>query len=577
VITELVLENFLFVRKAHLDFGQGLNVITGETGAGKSLLLEGVKLILGKKGKAGLVINGSSGAKVHAVFNLSEAPAPREFLEAQGFLNDENPDSLVITRTFRREGSEKIFINGIMATSTALKDLGRHLMEIHGQNEHQTLLLPEFQRKLLDRTGALPHSRRLEELRKSSLDYRTLRAELEGLEERLQAGSRRLAELQDSLNQMETLDLKSPDEEETLRQEADRLMHSESIANSLFDAIEALAGSESGGSGAVTLLRRCRDALHQAMAFDPDLTALHGRLDTLFYDAEDAEKDLQTSNDGVIHDPARLVALNSRLAEIGRACRRFGTDAAGLISLRKKASLEIAELTAPDSTREKLRTAIDRAQERFQEAHQAVSTARRKLAVTLQKLVSQTMEKLGFASAHFQVDLRPIEPGPEGSEAVEFMVSLNPGASPGPLRKIASGGELSRVALALKRVLASGDELPTLLFDEIDAGIGGTTAEAVAKSLKELGGEKQVILVTHLHQIAKEGTRHFTVTKTVEGSQTFVSIESVTGEQREVEIARMVGRTDADGIAFARSILAKGNSQNEETRVRERPPARRAK
>ncbi len=556
MLTELVLENFLFVRQAHLTFAPGLNVITGETGAGKSLLLEGVKLILGKKGKSGLVLPGSAAGKVHAVFDLSRAPGPQAALDRLGFTNEDAPATLVITRTFRTEGSDKIFINGILATSTALKDLGRSLMEIHGQNEHQTLLQPETQRRLLDRTGGEPHLRRLHDLRQAYEARESLQRQLSGLEERLQLGSRRLAELEDTLRVLDGLDLRDPGEEEALRHEADRLSHAEAIATALQTGAEALGGSDDG-PGAVGLLRRTRDALLDVLDHAPDLAPLHGRLESLFYEAEDIDKDLRAAAGTVVFDPERLAWVQNRLGEIHRACRRFGTDPAGLLALREEATREMGELTAPDSTREHLRAALAQAQDRFTELAAVVTSARRKLAVQLQKLVSQAMDGLGFATAKFQVDFRPLEPGPEGAEAVEFLVGLNPGAPAGPLRKIASGGELSRVALALKRVLARGDDLPTLLFDEIDAGIGGTTAEAVAASLHDLGNAKQVLLVTHLHQIAKEGDRHFTVVKTVANDRTEVTISPVEGRDREAEIARMVGRTDADGRAFARSLLGK--------------------
>lgn len=556
MLTELALENFLFVRQAHLAFSPGLNVVTGETGAGKSLLLEGVKLILGKKGKAGLVLPGAPAARLHAVFDLANAPAPLAVLDQLGFTNEEDPHSLVITRTFRGEGSDKIFVNGILATSAALKDLGRHLMEIHGQNEHQTLLQPDVQRRLLDRTGGDVHARRLDDLRAAHAAWQTLQRQVNGLEERLQLGSRRLAELEETLHVLEALDLRTPDEEETLRREADRLAHAESIAIGLTAAADALNGTDDG-PGAVTLLRRCRDSLLDILGHAPEQTALHGRLESLFYEAEDAGKDLAAAAGAVVFDPGRLAEVQARLAEIHRACRRFATDAAGLIALREEAAREIGELTAPDSTREQLRAALDQAHTRFLERTATVSSARRKLAVALQKLVSQAMEGLGFAASRFQVEIKPADPGPDGAETVEFLVALNPGAPAGPLRKIASGGELSRVALALKRVLAKGDDLPTLLFDEIDAGIGGTTAEAVAANLRDLGHDKQVVLVTHLHQIAKEGGRHFTVVKHVEDGRTRVEIAQVSGRERETEIARMVGRTDADGRAFARSLLAK--------------------
>lgn len=553
MISELQLEHFLFMPDAHIEFTPGLNVITGETGAGKSILLEAVKLILGKKARSGLVLPGRPSARLQARFDLSGLPALKTRLADAGLLNDDDPDTLLISRTFKAEGSDKLLINGVMTTSAALRDLGGLLMEIHGQNEHQTLLVPEVQRHLLDRMGGDAHQKLLIILSSAYTEHERIRRELENLEQRLESGAARLDQVNAALQDLEALRLTAPDEEEQLKEECHKLAHAEQLSESIADIIHALEGDDEE-SGALRSLHRAREAAVQAGGIDPRLMPFAERLEALYYEASDIESSFRREAD-VEYDPKRLSLVQSRLSAFQQACRRHRTDFAGLFGLIESMKREVAELTAPDSSRNKLKQALAEAATRLKQTAEDVTKARKTIATRLEKQVSTVMEQLGFNAARFTIEMKPVQIGPAGQESIEFLVALNPGAPGGPLRKIASGGELSRVALALKQVLAEGDELPTLLFDEIDAGIGGTTAEAVAESLERLSRKKQVVLVTHLHQIAKEADRHFTVTKQVVGGETVVRIGEVRKTEREAEIARMLGRTGAEGLAFAKALL----------------------
>lgn len=553
MISELQLEHFLFMPDAHIEFTPGLNVITGETGAGKSILLEAVKLILGKKARSGLVLPGRSSARLQARFDLSGLPAVKCRLSDSGLQNDDDPDTLLISRTFKAEGSDKVLINGIMTTSSALRDLGGSLMEIHGQNEHQTLLMPDVQRHLLDRMGGESHQKLLESLSSAYSAREKLRIEVENLEQRLASGAARLDQLATTLQDLEVLHLTTPDEELQLKNECHTLSHAEQLSESIEEVLHALDGSDDEG-GAIRLLHRAREAAQQAGEIDQRVKGFSERLEALYYEASDISTGFRHEAD-VEYDPRRLSLIQSRLSSFQQACRRHKTDFAGLFTIIEAMKAEIAELTAPDSSRTRLKKAFDEADLRLSKTAADVTEARRAIAGRLEKQVSSVMEQLGFNSARFTIDIKPSHIGASGQETIEFLVALNPGAPAGPLRRIASGGELSRVALALKQVLAEGDELPTLLFDEIDAGIGGTTAEAVAESLERLSRKKQVVLVTHLHQIAKEAERHFTVSKRVEAGETVVRIGEVRKTEREAEIARMLGRTGAEGLAFAKALL----------------------
>lgn len=556
MIQEIHLENFLFMQQANLSFGKGLNVITGETGAGKSVLLEAVRLLLGKKARSGIVLPGKTSAKVQAQFDIKALTELKKVLEESGFANEDDENCLIISRTFKEDGAGKILVNGMMTTASFIKQIGPYLMEIHGQNEHQTLLLPDIQRRYLDRTGAEEHAGNIENLKKIFKQRQELQQKYLELEQAQQHSAERIHELQEMLQELEKLNLRNPDEEEELKNDLKKLSHAETILSMLKGAINALSG-EDDNQGATSLSYKASDCLRRISEFDERIALTEKRATSIFHELQDLESELNLIAEATELDPDRLYDIQARLSEISRCCRKYNCDFNGLFALQKSVKEELADLYEPDSSREKLRKALDEINSRFFKLSEAVSSKRKQLAKNLEKLVSKEMQGLGFNAAVFSVELSPVNPGANGAEQIEFNVSLNPGAPGGALRKIASGGELSRVALAIKKVLAQSDELPTLLFDEIDAGIGGKTAEAVAASLKALATQKQVLLVTHLHQIAKEGTSHFTVNKSVNKEATQVMIQQVDDEERIAEIARMLGHTDAEGLAFARNLLQK--------------------
>lgn len=560
MITQISLENFLFMHKAELDFSNGLNVITGETGAGKSVLLEAVKLLLGKKSRTGLVLPGQSQAKIQAEFKITGLSELMMLLEESGFANEEDPETLSITRTFKEEGNGRVLVNGILTTAAFLKQLGPYLMEIHGQNEHQTLLDPDIQKQLLDRTGGSSHKANLLELQAVYRERARLQEKLLELENRHQHSAERIAELQAIIHELTALNLCDPEEEENLKADLKRLSHSEQIINNLQSAASSISGSDDS-QGIIAQMYRASDSLKRISQYDNRIEELFQRSNGLYYELKALESDIEGLAADTDLDPEKLNQIQARLADFSRVCRKYSTGFHGLFELKQKSETEVEELLAPDSTKDKLKKELDAVEAKFKTLHTSVSKERAKLAATLEKKVSEEMQHLGFNAAIFKAALTAVKPGAQGAEAVEFTVSLNPGSPGGPLRKIASGGELSRVALALKKVLARSDALPTLMFDEIDAGIGGKTAEAVAESLRSLGNEKQVLLVTHLHQIAKEGKCHFTVSKSVSNDQTRVSIKPVSGDERIEEIARMLGQTDKQGLSFARNLLERTAAQ----------------
>lgn len=557
MIKELQLENFLFIKKTNLQFSQSLNVITGETGAGKSVLLEAVKLILGKKARSGIVLAGENSASIHAEFDISRLNALKDNLVDRGLGNEDDPNLLLVSRTFKEEGGGRVFVNGIMTTAASLKEIGPYLMEIHGQNEHQTLLNPDTQRQMLDRMGSEAHKDNISQLKRVNTRRKALLQELAELESINQRATEKIEELELCIQDLAKLGLHNEAEEDELKEELKKLAHSEQILTSLQGAAANLLDSQEE-LGAVTRVYKAQDFLRRVSDYDEELGSLAERLEGLYYELKAIGTDLEYKAEETNLNPDRLYEVQTRLSEISRLCRKYSCSFKELFELNAKANEELEQLMQPDLAKNRVRKELAETNKEFESLLEKITSERGVLAKSLNSQVSAEMESLGFNAANFEARLLPIEPGAHGAEDIEFFVALNPGAPGGSLRKIASGGELSRVALSIKKVLATTDALPTLIFDEIDAGIGGKTAEAVAESLRKLGSEKQVLLVTHLHQIAKEGHKHYRVAKTVENDATKVEIKHVSGEERVEEIARMLGQTDAAGLDFAKTLLAQG-------------------
>lgn len=554
MIESVHLENFLFMNNADLSFSKGLNVITGETGAGKSVLLEAIKLLLGKKPKSNPALNKEKTAKIQAVFSLKGNKPLQDLLEERGFENEDDPEKLLISRTFKEDGKGNILVNSILGNMALLKDIGEGLVEIHGQNEHQTMLKTDTQRLLLDKFCGKEHENNLEKLKDLHKERKTLAAKLEELESNLEASERRANEIKDILDELNYLNIEDQNEEDELKSELNKLANAENIIEKLAESYNLLSGTDDSPS-LVSMLHRISSNFSAISAYRNDFTDLSEKISDMYYELKSVESDLSSELDSLQSEPQRLDWIQSRLMELSRAQRKYHTDFLGLIKMNQELSEELYELERPDAAKKKLQEKFDKINEQFLKTAALVTSERKKSGKTLEKTVSSEMSKLGFNQAKFYIDFKTVEPTAKGNETAEFCVSLNPGSPGGPLKKIASGGELSRVALAIKTVLAACDNLPTLVFDEIDAGIGGQTAEAVAESLKTLSDDKQVILVTHLHQIAKEGDKHFTVTKSVSNNETEVCIAEVKDAERAEEIARMLGSLDSKTIEFAKTML----------------------
>jgi DNA repair protein RecN (Recombination protein N) len=553
MLTELTIKNFAIIDRLRIEFGQGLNALTGETGAGKSILVDAIGLILGGKASVEIIRAGAEEASVEALFDLSSGEAAeilRRFdLEAK--------EGLVIRRLVNRSGKSRAYLNGNAATLSMLDEISGELADIYGQHEHQHFLEPKRHIDILDAAGdLLPRRRSYQELYER---WRQAAGEMEEWAARQKQRSERLEFLIFQSREIARADLREPrpgepDEEETLTAERARLVHAEKLFEIAHQGFEALYG-DSGS--AVERLKSTRQRLREGEKIDPSLSPFRQSLETAILQAEDAAAALRVYRDKIHFDPKRQEEVESRLDEIRKLKRKYGESLEKVIAYQKKLDEERQSLENLD---EKIAEARNRADLYYRQALQAareLSQQRKKTAPALETQVGEELADLGMGKARFQIRLEAEGPRPEGTasptlgenglDRVEFFLSPNPGEELKPLAKIASGGELSRIMLALKRIFSRDHGVRTLVFDEVDAGIGGAIAEVVGRKLKDIAHRHQVFCITHLAQIASLADAHYKVSKRAQGARTVVEVERLSEEGRVKEIARMLGGVKITG------------------------------
>jgi DNA repair protein RecN (Recombination protein N) len=534
MLLELRIRDLAVIRDLALRLEPGLNVLTGETGAGKSILVGALSLLLGERAQSDAVRVGADRALVEAVFDLSALPGLRERLEAQGFPDEDG--LLLLRREVQREGRNRAWINGSPATAGVVGAFGRALVDLHGQHDHQTLLRADEQRTILDAfAGAEAAAGRV----------RALHGELEALrEERAErdARVRGLAQRADFLRfQLAEIREVNPgeDEDARLEEELGRADHAEELVREAAAIHEALYA---GDGSASEVLAGARDRLRKLARLDPSLAPLQELVEAAFHQATEAGRSAGAYAEGVDVDPRKAERMRVRLDALHRLKRKYGPELADVAAAADGFEAELEELDGAGLVREELDRAVARAEAELAEAAVELTALRESGAERLASEVRDVLPELGMPGARFQVALEPREAvGAGGAERVRFLASLNPGFEPAELARIASGGELSRVMLALKSILARVDRVPTLVFDEVDAGVGGTVAVGVGRKLAEVAGHHQVFVITHLPQVAARGGRHFRVDKVEESGVAATRVIALDGEDRVVEIARMLG------------------------------------
>jgi DNA repair protein RecN (Recombination protein N) len=559
MLRELRIENLLLIEKAELRLGEGLNAITGETGAGKTVLAHSLDLLMGGKAKAQIVRPGAEEAWVEGTFDLPAGLLdPPEFAE----LAERVPagaEEVVLGRRVSAGGRTSAFVAGRAATAADLKLLGSRLLAFFGQHEHRRLTIASTQVDVLDGFAGEKQLELRRAYREAHRECGRLAAELVELREREGSRERDLDLYRYELSEIEEV-APVPEEREGMAAERERLRHAEGLREAAAAAHAGLAGAEEDGGGAAAALAPAESTLQGAAGLDPQLDALAERVAALGVELAELGSELRGYAEGIEADPAALTAIEERLEAIDRLERKHGGSVESVLAHAERCRAEIARLEGAGERSVEAEAALAEAERRREELGERLSAGRAAAAEPLQERVVAELEKLSMAGARLEVVLEPHPDGygSAGRETVELRVAPNPGIDPAPLRDAASGGELSRVMLALAG-LGRGGSAETMVFDEIDAGIGGTTARTVGERLRALGADRQVICITHLPQVASLADVHFRLEKDVAGDQAVASVERLQGEGVVEEIRRMLGGdagSEEAATRHARELLA---------------------
>jgi DNA repair protein RecN (Recombination protein N) len=557
VLHELRIENLLLIEAAELRFGEGLNAITGETGAGKTILAHSIDLLMGGKARPQIVRPGAEEAYVEGVFSLPEGLLDDPDLREIAQRLPEGSSEIVLGRRVGVSGRTSAFVQGRSASAADLQALGARVLAFYGQHEHRKLTLSSAQLEVLDGFAGPEHVERRRRYRAAHAELTVLAAELAELREREGARERDLDIMRYELEEIQAA---RPDagEEGELGAERERLRHAEALRSAAGGALGALSGREDDG-GATALLAHAGAALGGASGVDRDLDALGERARGLEVELGDLAAELRSYLDAVEAEPGRLQEVEERLDVIDRLKRKHGGSVEAVVAHAERCRAEIERLENADERGVELEERVRKVAERRDALGGELSRARADAAQGLEERVEVELAELAMEGAALEISLEPHPDGhgPSGRERVTFMVATNPGLPVSPLRDAASGGELSRVMLALTG-LGPDAGARSLVFDEIDAGIGGNTARAVGERLRRLSGERQVICITHLPQIASLASAHFRIEKIAERGETRAIVDRVDGEELVAEICRMLGadREDEAASRHARELLA---------------------
>jgi len=541
VITLLRIAGFALIDEVELALGPGLTVLTGETGAGKSIIIEALGLLRGGRASTEVIRTGSDEARVEAVFEVPADSAVRGRLAEDGRDLEpagEGKAELVARRTIGRNGRGRVHLGGGLASAGDLAASVGRLVDIASQHDQQTLTEPENQLAILDDFAA--HRGLRQEMAAAAAAVAEAKRELDVFDADARTRAEREDLLRYQLSELESAGIADADEDTRLKTERERLRGAERFQSALSHGEDALYAGEHAVAGQLASVSR---ELAGLAALDPVLTPLVERLRDAQAQVEDAARELGRYGQGIRSDPARLNEVEERLFLLGRLARKHGGTLADVIARTAQMRTEIAEIAAFDNGIESRRRTFEAAAARARAAAEALSASRRAAADGLEQKVNRGLAELALGSARLPVTVEPRAtdpPGPQGVDRVRFLFAPNPGEPPRPLAKIASGGELSRVMLAMKQALARSDQVTTYVFDEVDSGVGGAVAETIGRKLKAIAAERQVIAITHLPQIAVFADAHLRVSKSVQDGRTLVVIETLDQKKRSAEIARML-------------------------------------
>jgi DNA repair protein RecN (Recombination protein N) len=543
MLRQLAIRNVVLIDQLEIQFERGLGVLTGETGAGKSILLDSLGLALGARADTALVRQGEEGASVIAEIELPPGHSAQRLLEEQG-LDCDPGEPLILRRTLKNDGGSRAFIGASAVPAASIRDVAALLVEIHGQHDDRGLLNPRGHRSLLDAFGGID-SRATQEAW----------AKVTAIEHELAAARSAAAEaerdrdyLAHSVAEIEALDPK-PGEETSLSQERATIQAGAKAGEALQGVDELLGGAD----GALAQLRQAARRIEHGAADHPLLADALAALDRALIEGHDAQDKIDRAADALVFDPERLEAVEARLFDIRGLARKHRVEPDQLAELGERMRAQVAEIEAGEERIEGLDAQLRQARLDYSHLAEQLSGKRHEAAAKLDLAVADELAPLKLDSAKFRTAFGQAEPGPTGTDRVEFEVSTNPGAPFGPLTKIASGGELSRFILALKVALAEAGSAATMIFDEIDRGVGGAVASAIGERLARLAKDSQVLVVTHSPQVAARAAHHYRIEKAHDGQSTTTTVRRLNAEERREEIARMLSGTSITEEARAQA------------------------
>ncbi len=536
MLVTLQVKDFAIVDRIEVEFESGMTVLTGETGAGKSILVDALGLVLGERGSGKLVRTGARRAEFSAEFDVSVVPGARAWLEEQALDDD---DECLLRRVINADGRSRAFINGNAVPVQQLKTLGEMLIDIHGQHFHQSLGRRSVQRDLLDHYGGLQDLRA--QTAGAFAEWRSLLERLAVLQSADADRESRVDLLSFQLQELESLS-PTAGEYPRLQTEAQRLANSGRLAEGVAAAMDVL--SDNDDANATGMLAAAERALQGLLQFDDALAPVAELLDNAGIQVAEAVDALRRYGDSIDMDPRQQDLVEQRIDSMQSIARKHRVEPDDLADLRERLGAELDELTHAEERGRELENAAREAEATYREYAAELSKLRKAAAKKFGSSVSDTMAGLGMPGGRFDVELKPLPKGSErasGVDDIEFLISANPGQPPMPLSKVASGGELSRMSLSIQVIASDGSTIPTMVFDEVDSGVGGGVAEMVGRRLAEVARDRQVLCVTHLPQVASLADQHIRISKVTDGMATRTGAHVLDREERVDELARMLG------------------------------------
>ncbi|MBE3583739.1 MAG: DNA repair protein RecN [Limnochordaceae bacterium] len=580
MLTELHIEDFALIGDLTVRFGPGITVLTGETGAGKSIIIDALLLALGNRASADQIRTGASRSAVEAVFILEPGSAPVQLLRQLELLDEEQPDQLILAREVHRNGRHRCRVNGRLVGLSVLAEIGQTLVDWLGQNEHQSLLRRERHQALLDRFAGPAAVELAAQVEASYLRWQELQSQLRQVAQD-HTDHQHLAER--LAHEMQEIDQAAiaPGEEEELAAEEQRLRHAAQLVEASRRAYQLLYEQEAAAEGelpaAVDLVGQAVQVLNEAVRIDPALQAPLQLVLSAQAELGEAAHQLRRYQQQIVLDPQRLEEVSQRLDLIRRLLRKYGGSLAALQQYRRQAEEQWNNLVHRDERREELGRQAEAALAHWRELAAQLSRLRREAVARLGAVLPGELQALALPHARIEAQLTPLaDPSPRGAEQVEFYLSANPGQPLQPLARVASGGELSRVSLALKTVLLGADDVATLVFDEVEAGVGGRALLQLAERLLRLACHHQVLCVTHAPVLAAWADQQIRVDKQVVDGQTQVVCQPVNGPDRLAELVRMLGAEDTGrepARQYAERLLQEGARRRQAFQAAHSQPA----